>query len=112
MPARGRLVVDAQLPEADPAGETLEETVALGELTQRGGSTRREQAEVAGILRDLVARAPVDDVLETAQRQPAQPGLVLAVGLGGVDHVIAVIEPMPDQRFDQRWRMLTVTIHE
>ena len=34
------------------------------------------------------------------------------MGLGGVDHVIAVIEPMPDQGLDQRRRMLTVTVHE
>src|SRR5437773_10701797 len=99
MPAGGRLVVDAQLAEADPAGEALEEAVALGELTQRGGGARRQQAEVAGVLRDFVARAPVDDGIESAHRQPAQPRLVLAVSLGGVDNVIAAIEPMPDQGF-------------
>ena len=44
MRARGRLIVDAQLPEADPARETLEETVALGELI----AARRRRAERAG----------------------------------------------------------------
>src|SRR3954468_1612873 len=112
MPARGRLIVDAQLAEADPAGETLEEAVALRQLTQRGGGAWGEQAEVAGILRNLVASAPVDDGIEPTPREPAQPRLVLAVGFGGVDNVIAAIEPMPHQRFDQRRRMLTVTVHE
>ena len=42
----------------------------------------------------------------------AQPGLVLAVGLGGIDHVVAVIEPARDQRVDQAGRMLAVAVHE
>ena len=31
---------------------------------------------------------------------------------GGVDHVVAVIEPMADQLFDQRRRVLAVAVHE
>src|SRR5215475_753093 len=100
MPARGRLVVDAQLAEADPAGEAFEEAVALRQLTQCGSGPRRQQAEVAGILRNLMARAPIDDGIESAHRQPAQPRLVLTMSLGGVDHVITAIEPMPDQGFN------------
>ena len=42
----------------------------------------------------------------------AQPGLVLAMRLGGVDHVVAVIEPARDQRLDQIGRMLAVAVHE
>ncbi len=34
------------------------------------------------------------------------------MGLGGVDDVVAAIEPMADQGFDQRRRMLAVGIHE
>ena len=41
-----------------------------------------------------------------------QPVFVLAVRLGGVDHVVAVIEPARDQRLDQIRRMLAVAIHE
>ena len=58
MRAFGGLVVDADLLEADPAREPLEEAVALGKLPQRRRRARREQAEVAGILGDLLpARA-------------------------------------------------------
>ena len=32
--------------------------------------------------------------------------------LGGVDDVVAVIEPMGHELFDQRRRMLAVTVHE
>ena len=32
--------------------------------------------------------------------------------LGGVDHVVAVIEPVADQRLDQRRRMLAVAVDE
>ena len=32
--------------------------------------------------------------------------------LGGIDDVVAAIEPMADQRFDQRGRVLPVAIHE
>ena len=32
--------------------------------------------------------------------------------LGGVDDVVAVIEPMADERLDQRRRMLAVAVHE
>ena len=38
--------------------------------------------------------------------------LVGAMRLGGIDHVIAVIEPVADQRFDQRRRMLAVAVDE
>ncbi len=41
-----------------------------------------------------------------------QPGLVLAVRLGGVDHVVAVIEPMRHQPLHQVGRMLAVAVHE
>ena len=97
MRALGRFVIDADLAKADPAREPLEEAVALRHLAQRGGRARREQAEVAGVLGDLVARAPVDQRVE---RLP--PGAAAQtrsrVRLGGVDHVVAVIEPMPDER--------------
>ena len=48
--ALGRLVIDAELLEADPAREPLEEAVALGQPAQRIGGARRQQPEVAGIL--------------------------------------------------------------
>ena len=110
--ALGRLVVDAHLPEADPARQPLEEAVALRQLAQRRRRARRQQAEIAGILRDLLPRAPVDQAVEHLHAEPAQPRLALAVRLGGVDDVVAVIEPMADQRVDQRRRMLAVAVHE
>ncbi len=112
MQALGRLVIDADLLEADPARQALEEAVALRHLAQRLRGARREQAEIAGIFGDLVARAPVEQRVERLAGEPAQRGLVLAVGLRGVDDVVAAIEPVADQRFDQRRRMLPVAVHE
>ena len=43
---------------------------------------------------------------------PAQPGFVLAVCLGRVDNVVAVIEPARDQRLDHVWRVLAIAVHE
>ena len=108
-----RLVVDPDLPEADPAREPLEEAVALGQLPQRRGGARREQAEVAGVLGDLLPRAPVDQAVEHLHALAPQPGLVLAMRLGGVDHVVAVIEPMADTSCSTSvGRMLAVAVHE
>ena len=67
--ALGRLVVDADLAEADPARQALEEAVALRHLPQRRGRARRQQAEVAGILRNFVARAPVEQRVERRARR-------------------------------------------
>jgi hypothetical protein len=53
--AIGRMVVDAELAEADPARQALEEAVALGELPQCRRGARGEQAKVAGVLRDRLA---------------------------------------------------------
>ena len=58
MRARRRLVVDADLAEADPARQPLEEAVALGKLPQRRRGARRQQAEVAGILAGFSAARP------------------------------------------------------
>jgi hypothetical protein len=107
-----RLVVDPDLAEADPAGEPLEEPIALGELLERGGGTRREQAEVAGVLGNLLPGAPVDEHVECLDAETAKPRLSFAVSLGGINHVVAVIEPMPDKLLHQGGRMLTVAIHE
>src|SRR5262249_16811143 len=88
------------------------EAIALRQLPQRRCRARREQAEVAGILRDLLPRAPVDQRIERLDAEPMQPRLVLAVRLGGVDDIEAAIEPMADQRLDQGGRMLAVAVHE
>ena len=66
MGARRRFVVDADLAEADPGGEALEETIALGKLAQRRRGARRQQAEVAGIFGDFLPRAPIDQCVEAA----------------------------------------------
>ena len=108
----GRFVVDADLAEADPARQPLEEAVALGKLPQRGRGARRQQAEVAGILRDLLPRAPVDQRVEAVHREPPQQRFIVAMGLGGIDHVIAAIDPVADQLLDQIGRMLAVAVHE
>ena len=110
--AARRLVVHADLAKSDPAGEPLEEAVTLGEPFERRRCSRREQTEVAGIGRDPLPRAPVDQQIKRPHREPAQPGLALAVCLRGIDDVIAVIQPVPHQRLYQRRRMLAVTIHE
>ena len=110
--ARRRLVVDAHLAEADPARQAFEEAVALRHLAQRRGRARRQQAEVAGVFRDLLALAPVDQRVEPVHANAAQARLVLAMRLGGVDDVVAVIEPVRDQRLDQAGRMLAVAVDE
>ena len=110
--ARRRLVIDAQLAKADPARQPLEEAVALRELAQRGRRPRRQQAEVAGIFRDLRARAPIEQQIKRFHRDAAAQRFIVAIGLGGVDHVVAVIEPMANQLFDQRRRMLAVAVDE
>src|SRR5262245_54194410 len=106
MMALRRLVIDAVLAEADPARQSLEEPVALAELPQRIGGAWRQQPKIAGILRDALAHAPVDQPVKQLAAEPAQPWLVGAVRLGGEDHVVAAVEPMPDQAWDQRRRML------
>ena len=112
MRALGRLVVDADLLEADPARQAFEEAVALRQAAQRLGRARRQQAEVAGVLGDFLPGAPVDQVVERLHAGAAQQRLAAAMRLRGVDDVIAVIEPMADQRLDQIGRMLAVAVHE
>ena len=50
MLALGRLVVDPQLPKADPARQSLEEAVALRQPAQRIGRARRQEPEIAGVV--------------------------------------------------------------
>ena len=105
-------VVDADLAEADPACQSLEEAVALGQLPQRRHRARRQQAEVAGVLGDLLARAPVDQRVEAMHGEPSRKQFIVAMRLGGIDHVVAAIDPVADQLLDQVGRMLTVAVHE
>ena len=72
MRAGGGFVVDADLAEADPARQPLEEAVALGKLPQRRRGARRQQAEVAGIFRDFLPRAPIDQRVEAVHGKAAQ----------------------------------------
>jgi hypothetical protein len=110
--AFGRLVVDAHLPEPDPTRQSFEEPVALRQHAQGSGRARRQQAEVAGVFGDRVARTPIDDGVENADRDAARERLVGAVCLGRIDDVVALVEPMRDQGLDQGRRMLAVAIHE
>ena len=112
MRARRGLVIDADLAEADPAREALEEAVALGQLPQRRRGARRQQAEIAGVFRNFLPRAPVDQRVEAMHRKTAQRRFVVAMGLGGIDDVIAVIDPVPDQLLDEVGGMLAVAVHE
>ena len=105
-------VVDADLAEADPARQPLEEAVALGKLPQRGRGPRRQQAEVAGIFRDFLPRAPIDQRVEAVHGDAPQQRFVVAMRLGGIDHVEAAIDPVADQLLDQSGRMLAVAVHE
>src|SRR3984957_21153111 len=112
MGALRRLVVDPDLAETDPARQTLEEPVALGQLLEGGGGARGEQAEIARVLRNLLPRSPIDQQIEGFDRKAEKPRLVLAIGLCGEDDIVALIEPMADQRLDQGRRMLAVAVHE
>ena len=84
----------AKLAEADPARQSLEEAVALGQLPQRHRRTRRQQAEIAGVRRDLLSGAPIEQRVEAAHRLPhaaaVEPGREHAEQLqrrGGTRHV-------------------------
>src|SRR5262249_50245388 len=110
--ALGWFVVDADLAEPDPAREPLEKSVALGELLERRGRARRQQTEVASVGGGFLPRAPIDQRIERLDAKAARPRLVRAVRLGRVDHVVAVVEPIADEPFHQRRRVLSVTIHE
>ena len=57
MGARGGFVIDADLAEADPARQPLEETVALRQLPECRCRARRQQAEVAASS-GIFCRAP------------------------------------------------------
>jgi hypothetical protein len=41
-----------------------------------------------------------------------QRRFIVAIGLGGIDHVKAAIDPVSDQLLDQSRRMLAVAVHE
>ena len=112
MGALGRLVTHTELPEPDPARESLEEAIALGQPPQCISGARRQQPEIAGILGDGRLGFPVDHPVEHPHGETAQPRFVGAVRLGGEDHIVAAVEPMTDQRRNQAGRMLTVAIHE
>src|SRR5262249_20426522 len=103
---------DPKLPKSDPAGEPLEEAIALGELPERRRRARRKQAEIAGVLRNLLASAPVDERVECFDAEAAQRRLPLAVGLGGEHHIVAIVHPMADKPLEQSRGMLAVAIHE
>src|SRR4051794_6797464 len=100
MLAAGRLIVDTDLPKADPAREPFEEAVALRHLAQRKRGARREQPEIARVLRDFVTRAPIAQRVERPAAKPAQRRLVPTMRLGGVDPAVAAIEPVRDQPLD------------
>ena len=79
---------------------------------QRFGGARRQQPEVASVLGDFLMRTPVDQVVERADAPAPQQRLAAAASLGGVDHVVAVIEPVTDQLVDQVGRVLAVAVDE
>ena len=110
--ARRRLVIDADLAEADPARQTLEETIALGQLLERCRGARRQQAEVAGILGNFLPCAVIDQRVEAVHGQTPQKQFIVAMRLCRIDDVVAVIDPVADQLLDQGRRMLAVAVHE
>src|SRR3954454_1856913 len=97
MRAFRRIVVDADLAKADPARQPLEEAVALWHLPQGRRRARREQAEVAGVFRDFLPRAPIDDLVKGMHGDAPRDRLGRAIRLGGIDDVIAVLEPVAHQ---------------
>jgi hypothetical protein len=73
MGAGRRFVVDADLAKADPARQPLEKAIALGKLPQRGRGPRRQQAEIAGVRRYFLPRAPIDQCVEALHGDAPQP---------------------------------------
>src|SRR5437667_6893441 len=92
-----RLVVDSYLAKTDPARQPFEETIAFRHLAQGCRRACRQQAEIAGIFGNFVTRPPIQERIERANAGSPQPGFVLAVRLGSVDHVVTVIEPACNQ---------------
>src|SRR6202521_1917211 len=86
MGAHLRFVGHAYLAEPDPARKAFEEAVAFRQRTQRRSCPRRQQAEVARVLRYGVARAEIEQAIEQSDREPAGGALALAVGFGPIDH--------------------------
>src|SRR5262249_42905120 len=106
------LVVDAELAEPDPTGEALKEAIALRHPAQRRGGARRQQAEIAGVLRDFLTCAPIDERIKALDGEAQQRRLVFPMCLGGIDDVVTAIEPVCDQFSDQRRRVLPVGVHK
>src|SRR5665647_3849114 len=92
--------------------DSLEEAIALGTLPQRRHGARRQQAEVAGIFGDFLPCAPIDQGVEAVHGKAPQKRFIVAMSLGGIDHVVAAIDPVADKLFDEIRRMLTVAVHE
>src|SRR3954452_18173275 len=97
MRARRRVVVNADLAEADPACQSLEEAIALGELPECGSSPRRQQPEGAGVLGYFLPRAIIDQCVEAVHRKPAQQRFIVAMRFCRIDDVVALIDPVTDQ---------------
>ncbi len=45
-------------------------------------------------------------------REPPRQRFIVAIGLGGIDHVVAIIDPVAHKLLDQIRRMLAVAVHE
>jgi hypothetical protein len=59
------------------------------------------KATKTGILWNSLADTPVYQAVEDPYPEPIQPGLALAMCFSGVHHIVAAIEPMAHELFDQ-----------
>src|SRR5206468_6077203 len=105
----GALVLDPDLAEPDPAPEPAEKAPALRERHERARHPAVEEAEVAGVERDVDlgdrTQAPVEGRVGGALQEP-----VLAPAPDGVDDVVA-LAPLRDEARQHLGRILEIGVH-
>ena len=109
--ARVPLILDAGLPEADPARHPAQEPRALGHARERLDGAARQQPEVARVGGDVDARHPPQDAVEERADRALEPRLAFAACSEPVDDVEAVA-PLRHESRDHLGRILQVGVHE
>src|SRR5690606_23250267 len=97
--------------EADPAEQALHEALAFAQGPQRIERARRQQAEIAGVLRDRRVRQPADHAVEQVRGAALEQAFASALGAGAIDIVVA-FAPALDETRDQLRRILAVGIQD
>src|SRR5438876_7556527 len=105
--ARLAAVRDADLAESDPREEAADVAVVLAHVPELVERTPVDEAEVAGVGRDVDVAEPAQDAVEEADRGAAEEGLDAPVLANGVDDLVA-LAPACDQVGRELGRVLEV----